>query len=81
MERFHAGIFALGDDKKGLGLDICTDGLIVTMAVAKFVPEHRNQAATLPIQLLLRACNAARVATPPGEYEFQCFAQSPEELE
>ena len=41
------------------------------MAVDKFVPEHRSQAATLPVQLLLRACNAARVATPPGEYEFR----------
>ena len=84
VERFHAGIFALGDKKKGLGLDICTDGLIVIMAVDKFVPKHRDQAATLPVQLLLRACNAARVTTPFSEHEFALLANggssSPEEL-
>ena len=75
----RAGVFALGDNKKGLGLDVCTTGLTVIMAVDKFVPEHRDQAATLSIQLLLRACNTARGATPPTVDQIACLTRSPED--
>ena len=65
VQRFEAGLYALASTEKGLGMDITIAGIVVVNAVEKFVPAHRDQAATAPIALMVAACRTARMELPP----------------
>ena len=64
VSRFEAGLFALADEKKGLGMDITITGIVAIHAVEKFVPEHREQAATMPVAQMVAVCRTARAPLP-----------------
>ena len=64
VSSFEAGLFALASKEKGLGMDISILGIVVVNAVEKFIPQHRDQAATAPIAQMVAACRAARAELP-----------------
>lgn len=64
VSRFEAGLFALASDEKGLGMDITITGIVAIHAVEKFVPEHREQAATMPVAQMVAVCRTARTPLP-----------------
>ena len=64
VQRFEAGLYALANAEKGLGMEISIAGIVVIHAVEKFVPAHRDQAATAPIALMVAACRTARMELP-----------------